>query len=365
MSHRRKCPRCHRHELDPTRYGSVEIDACVYCGGLWFDQGELEQAVGEAIGSSASLIDDLAEVALRKDAEGLACPACAGQLVCYEFPNLGDVDLDVCESCQGVWVDQGELQQVQRGRAQELIDGSITWRSWLFQFLLSLPVEYNLRPRRFPLVTVSLVAINVLLTAVLLLGGGLEPAVMSWGLIPGQLLAGRGLATLLTHAFLHGGLIHLAFNMYFLYILGDNVEDVLGRGGYLLFYLLVAVAGAVTHVAIHPGDATPMVGASGAVSAVMAAYMVFFRHARLTMMFFFIQFKLPTAAYVLFWAAINVFGVLTQRGNIAWGAHLGGFACGLTIALLLDRRIVAKNPILKLLRAKKPADEFRRPISEG
>ena len=365
MSHPRKCPRCHRHELDQTRYGGVEIDACVYCGGLWFDQGELEQAVGEAIGTSANLTDDLAEVALRKDSTGLDCPACAGQLICYEFPNLGDVELDVCESCQGVWLDQGELQHVQRGRAQELIDGSITWRSWLFQFLLSLPVEFNLRPRRFPLVTASLVVINVVLAVVLLLGGGLEPAVMSWGLIPEQLAAGKGLVTLLTHAFLHGGLIHLAFNMYFLYILGDNVEDVLGRGGYVLFYLLVAVAGAMTHLAIHPGDTTPMVGASGAVSGVMAAYMVFFRHARLTMMFFFIQFKLPTAAYVLVWAAINVLGVLTQRGNIAWGAHLGGFACGLIIALLLDRRIVTQNPILKLLRAKKPADELRRPISES
>ena len=231
MSHQRNCPRCHRSELDPTRNGSVEIDACVHCGGRPGSRsGRLEQAVGEAIGTSASLSDDLAVVASRKDATGLACPACAGQLICYEFPNLGDVELDVCESCQGVLARSGRIA----ARSAWARSGTHPWQHHLAFVVVSVPA---LPTRRVQLASAAFSPGHRVV------GGDQRAADRGaaawrrarawrscrWGLIPGQLLAGKGVATLLTHAFLHGSLLHLAFNMYFLYILGDNVEDVLGR----------------------------------------------------------------------------------------------------------------------------------------
>jgi membrane associated rhomboid family serine protease len=369
MKRRVYCPHCRHHLLSPLREGSVELDACMRCGGLWFDRGELTQVIDASVGKAVQLREALAGLDSRGEVTTMACPSCyrhedpavrqgSNYLVAYRFEELGNVEIDVCETCQGLWLEKGELAQVQTARAHEIIGQDTSWKSWLFQFFLTLPVEFNLKPRRFPLVTVTLVALNTALLLLMMASGtsGANAIATQWGLIPEQAFSGHWLLTTLTYGFLHGGLLHLLLNMYFLYILGDNVEDLLGRPGFIAFYMTALVFAGLAHTLISSGSSTPMVGASGAISGVMAAYTVFFRHARLTFMILFWQFKLKATSYFIIWAAFNVFGLLMGQGNIAWDAHLGGFACGLVIALLLDKRIVGSHPYLPLLRQGASSD---------
>ncbi len=334
--------------MSPVRVGSVEVDACSRCGGLWFDQGELAQVVKESVGS----LPEGAPFGQQRPDGGLACPACSEPLGTYLFVETERqaFDVDLCQVCGGVWLDQGELERVQQSRAREIVEANPGWRGWLFQFLLQLPVELNLPPLRFPLVSVALLLTNALVMALLFAVTSPLALVQSFALYADRVGTGQWFLSLLTHQFLHGGLLHIALNMYFLYKLGDNVEDALGRGGYLLFYLIAGTAGGVAQTLMFPGDPTPVVGASGAISGVMAAYAVFYRKARLTWMLIVFQFRLPAPWWVLIWFALNLLGYLAGNKGIAWGAHLGGFAAGLVLALLLDSVVLRHNPRVRLLR---------------
>lgn len=346
MLKRGYCPHCRRHLLSPVAEGSTELDACVHCGGLWFDHGELARVIDTSVGEPVRPAD----LGQPGASTSMRCPACEDFLVAYTFAELGGVELDVCEHCEGVWLERGELPRLQVARAHEILDKERTWRNWLFQFVSHLPVEFNVRPRRFPLVSAGIIAINVALTLFLLANGELASVVTRWGLVPREAFSQHWLITTISYSFLHGGVLHLLFNMYFLYILGDNVEDVLGRFGFSAFYLLLAALAGVTHTLLAPGDPTPMVGASGAISGVLGAYAVFFRHARLTFMLLFWQFKLRAPIYIAIWASMNVAGLLLGTSHIAWDAHLGGFAAGLLAAFALDRTVVSAHPFLPLLR---------------
>ncbi|HLC05391.1 MAG TPA: rhomboid family intramembrane serine protease, partial [Anaerolineales bacterium] len=152
--------------------------------------------------------------------------------------------------------------------------------------------------------------------------------------------------TILTSMFVHGGLFHLAGNMLYLWIFGDNVEDRLGRVRYLLFYLLSGVGAAAAQILSDPHSKIPMVGASGAISGVLGAYLLLYPHARVvTLVFFgwFVRVIEIRALIVLgFWIVVQlVSGLLTwgaQVGGVAWFAHVGGFVAGLVMVIPLRRR---------------------------
>jgi len=146
--------------------------------------------------------------------------------------------------------------------------------------------------------------------------------------------------TLITGLFLHGGWVHLIVNMLFLWVFGNSVEARFGHLRYTLFFLGCGVAASLTEAASHPASNIPVVGASGAVSAVMAAYLVFFPTARIkTLVFWFVFFqvvRIPVVVFLGAWVAVQLLAGLSSRGGaggVAWFAHLGGFAVGLAIAL--------------------------------
>lgn len=146
--------------------------------------------------------------------------------------------------------------------------------------------------------------------------------------------------TLITGLFLHGGWVHLIVNMLFLWVFGNSVEARFGHLHYTLFFLGCGVAASLTEAASHPASNIPVVGASGAVSAVMAAYLVFFPTARIkTLVFWFVFFqvvRIPVVVFLGAWVAVQLLAGLSSRGGaggVAWFAHLGGFAVGLAIAL--------------------------------
>jgi membrane associated rhomboid family serine protease len=224
-----------------------------------------------------------------------------------------------------------------------------------------IPLKDDLPTRRPPLVTVGLIAFNVLAFAYQLSLEGASPGgaraaqafVLEFGLIPCRLtgmcqVAGNlpsPLFTVFSSMFLHGGLFHIAGNMLYLWIFGNNVEDTLGHGRFLVFYLLCGVAAALTQTAVGPDSTVPVIGASGAVSGVLGAYLLLFPQAYvLTLVifgFFWRLVRIPAMVVLGFWIVIQVLnglGTLGRSGGVAWFAHIGGFAAGMGLLFVFRPR---------------------------
>lgn len=216
-----------------------------------------------------------------------------------------------------------------------------------------IPLQDTVRSRSLPMVTWGLIAANVLVFLLMIsAGSGAERIALRFGVVPARLLAGDhplGWMTLVTSMFLHGGWAHLFSNVLALYIFGDNVEDRLGSGRYLFLYLASGLAAGGVHILFNPTSTIPAIGASGAISGVLAAYLLFFPTARvitLVPLFFWPWFvEVPAVIYLGFWFLSQLLnGVLSivvgaqALGGVAWWAHVGGFVAGLVLAPVLQRR---------------------------
>jgi len=153
-------------------------------------------------------------------------------------------------------------------------------------------------------------------------------------------------ASLITSMFLHGGILHLLGNMLFLWVFGSSVEDRLGHLFYLFFYLLCGIGAGLTHVLVNWGSPVPSIGASGAISGVMGAYIVLFPFSRILtfvpLLFFFFTVRIPALVILGYWFAIQFLSGLSSlgeadQGGVAWWAHVGGFVMGAILIVLLPR----------------------------
>jgi len=223
---------------------------------------------------------------------------------------------------------------------------------------------------RIPVVTYAIVALNV--AAWLLVEGAgstlpLAQSICSLGLIPGELTgrvvagtavplgpnlwcpvgAGRAYSHIVTSMFLHGSWMHIIGNMWFFWIFGNNVEDSMGRWRFAAFYLMCGTAAALAQVAMDPASPIPVVGASGAISGVMGAYLVLYPRVRVYTLvflgFFLTTLALPAWVMLCYWIVLQLLGALPQvagahgNGGVAFWAHIGGFATGAaTIKLFAD-----------------------------
>ncbi len=206
------------------------------------------------------------------------------------------------------------------------------------------PIRDHNPSGRTPYVTYALILLNVGIFASywLTLPGEQQLAMffIDWGLVPRRVMAGNGLETLVTSMFLHGGFMHLAGNMLFLYIFGDNLEDILGHTRYLGFYLLSGLAAAALQVASGPYSPVPMVGASGAIAGVMGGYLLLFPRAKVDVLIiiviFFRIFPVPAWIMLGIWFAMqlfNGFSIPGDEGGVAYWAHAGGFIAGVLLML--------------------------------
>jgi membrane associated rhomboid family serine protease len=225
-----------------------------------------------------------------------------------------------------------------------------------------IPIRDDNPAHRPPLVTVAFIAVCV---AVFLWQLSLDPraqeaAVYSWGMIPAVLLGEARLPaelarvppamTLVTSMFLHGSWGHLLGNMLYLWIFGNNIEDRLGHGRFVLFYLACGLAAAAAQILPDPGSRIPMIGASGAISGVLGAYMLLYPHARILVLiplgFMFLHHV--RAVWLLgVWFALQIISALAAppgAGGVAWWAHIGGFVAGLVLALPLRRAVRRRGP---------------------
>jgi len=200
-----------------------------------------------------------------------------------------------------------------------------------------------------PIMTTAIVALNVLVFAYQLTLDEMtsNDFVYAFGLVPDRFHLSNW-PVLITSMFMHGGWLHLIGNMLFLWVLGDNIEDILGHGRFLLFYLACGVAAGLLQYAVNPDSRVPMIGASGAIAGVMGAYLIKFPHARIETVFWFVVIfyaEIPAWLMLVYWFALqflNGFGSVVQahanRGGTAWFAHIGGFLAGMFLISVMRQR---------------------------
>lgn len=223
-----------------------------------------------------------------------------------------------------------------------------------------IPLHDDNPTRSTPIVTYLLVAVNVVVFLLQVLLG--DAFTYQFALFPGVVAQGQRVVadgvplpmlqpawlTIFTSQFLHGGWLHLIGNMWYLWIFGNNVEDVLGKGRFLLFYLFGGAVAAIAHIASGPGSLIPTVGASGAIAAVLGGYLFLFPRARVTTLIPIIIIlqlvELPASVVLGFWFLLQLFnglmglGMMEDRGGVAFMAHIGGFAAGYVVMRLLGNR---------------------------
>lgn len=216
-----------------------------------------------------------------------------------------------------------------------------------------IPISDDNPVRLTPVVTWTIIGLCVLAFVwELSLGSYMEPAILALGFSPAALtsdLAGAASeapipawATIFVSMFLHGGFLHIAGNMLYLWIFGNNVEDAMGHVRFTLFYFICGAAAALTMAAVDPASQVPMVGASGAISGILAAYVLLYPRARVTVIvplgIIFYPFKISAIWVVGFWFAMQILSALLSTAGqpgIAWWAHVGGFVTGIALTPLL------------------------------
>jgi len=221
------------------------------------------------------------------------------------------------------------------------------------------PVRDTIPSRTYPVMTLTIILANVavFLFELGLSEGQLKNLFFLFGFIPATysnatwaavMLSPSGYWPFLTSMFLHGGWLHIIFNMWSLWIFGDNVEDRMGHVGFLVFYLLCGLAAGILHLLTNLNSMLPTVGASGAIAGVMGAYLLLYPYARIITMipvFFYPVFiEVPAVIFIGLWLYSQLFSgvaslsVTTQVGGIAWWAHVGGFMAGAVLTHFFVKR---------------------------
>jgi membrane associated rhomboid family serine protease len=211
-----------------------------------------------------------------------------------------------------------------------------------------IPIRDENPKKTFPFVTILIIAANIY---IYIYQYWLHPElsqrfVLVYGAIPKNIVYLSSLETIVTSMFLHGGLLHLAGNMLYLWIFGDNIEDICGHFKYLLFYLVCGFVAFLSHFITSPFSEIPMIGASGAISGVLGAYLLKFPKARvhvLIPLFIWIWriFRIPAVVVLGFWFLIQIwngFMLIGTGGGVAWFAHIGGFVAGLLLIKIFERK---------------------------
>lgn len=208
--------------------------------------------------------------------------------------------------------------------------------------------DVSRRPARVPVVTAGIIVVNVVVFVLELMRG--DAFVTQWAAVPSQIVSGHNWITILTAMFMHGSWSHIIGNMIFLWAFAPEIEDVMGRGRYLVFYLIGGLVAMLAQIAVDPRSTVPNLGASGAIAAVMGAFLVTYPRDQIrTLLFVFVFARIrfiPSALLIGFWFLTQLFHAgrvaQVQTSGVAYLAHIGGFIFGAATARLFEgqRRIV-------------------------
>jgi membrane associated rhomboid family serine protease/Zn-finger nucleic acid-binding protein len=346
----RSCPRC-TFPLDEFTHEGVELDHCRRCGGTFLDPGEASFILGSAA-EPQSWRDDWN--ANSGGQSSLRCPDGHMRLEIHRVKyGANEVEVDICPKCHGLWLDKQEgtklynIVAASRHAAQqkELGVDRPGVGSYIFQILTGFPMEVWNPVKHKPVVTYTIfgLLIAAYIFELMLMGVMGEGVFRLLALVPANPMPW----SFLTYGLLHGSIMHIVGNLYFLWVFGDNVEDALGPKRFIILYLAANVAGGVLHFLANLGSEIPMLGASGAVSGLMGAYLVLFPRVKMWIMFIVIRLRVGIVWYLGFWLGYQVLMAAAGVQSVAWFAHLGGFAAGAGLAFLYRNslRINVKRPV--------------------
>ncbi|MBN2020361.1 MAG: rhomboid family intramembrane serine protease [Sedimentisphaerales bacterium] len=367
-----KCPVC-SNNLRVICRGSTAVNTCVNCGGIWFDRDELLPFVKDLSDKHPFSpeeptffrprdVNDLS----RLDEERRICPRCQCTMKKVDYCADSNIFIDRCPNCRGVWTDYGEARRIARYLksnpaavtfAEDVVskDRKLTaWeditdtcrvlrtKGYHFMYLptIVLPLSDETPVERPPIVTLSLIGVCVFVfLAQVLFTSSSQFIFHTFGLVPTHFW-GIGLVTSL---FLHSDILHLLGNMYFLWIFGDNVESRFTLPGYLGFYFACGLAAVGLHAVFNIGSTIPTIGASGAISGIMGAYLVFYPSAVIKTFFLYRIIRVPAVLYLISWFVLQLayaFAFGMDKPNftgVAWFAHVGGFTFGAVFAYIKKR----------------------------
>jgi len=369
------CPSC-SHKLKRIKAKSEILDICPRCKGIWFDSGELVDFVRD-LAKSENILPEKTRLFERRQIHvsdeiaenNKSCPRCNVVMQTFNYCYDSNVFLEKCPDCNGIWADAKDVLKIARylkadsttakigkdlvrqteklERIKEIgrLGKELTSRAGIGMFFMPrfiLPLSDDEERVRFPIITVTI----ILLCVFAFLGEvfwirDANKFFRSFGFIAGDFFS----MGLITSMFLHGGIMHLIGNMYFLWLFGDNVEDRFGRVWYPVFYLCCGIAASILHSIFNQNSAVPAIGASGAISGVMGAYMLFYPYAKIRVLFITRVVGVPALIFLGGWFLLQLaFGLIykiTDYSNIAWFAHIGGFIFGVVAACLknsMDKR---------------------------
>jgi membrane associated rhomboid family serine protease len=221
-----------------------------------------------------------------------------------------------------------------------------------------IPIRDTQKTAVFPIVTILIIALNSIIFVSMYLSArsSINPSLtlagyfQKYGLVPYQVTTGKLIynsirpvwLTFFSSIFMHGGWIHIIGNMLFFWIFGNNIEDYLGKIGFIFFYIWGGIIASLTQIAIDPGSTVPIIGASGAIAAVMGAYIYLYPRARIRtiiFLFYFITFvEIPAVIFLLLWFVMQLIGgfqAFSSATSVAFWAHIGGFAFGFLTAVII------------------------------
>lgn len=206
----------------------------------------------------------------------------------------------------------------------------------------------------FPMFSYAFILLNVAVFVyelTLMQNGNIDAFFMTYGSIPAETIRGERLFTLLTSMFVHGGWLHFVGNMLFLWVFADNIEAVIGNFRFLLFYLIGGLAAHFAHIYFNLDSSVPTIGASGAISAVMGAYLVMFPTSRIKMLFLVFVFRIPAVLFLGFWIfqqynqGVASLSIVEESAGVAWWAHIGGFVFGVLAGIYYRMQGLTKNKL--------------------
>lgn len=357
-----RCPVCSA-DLVLSRYHELVLPRCAPCAGTWFGAGMLKACVDAMI--KAGGVPDAgyggrAPVAVARLAEpAYPCPRCVQPMQKLNYGYDSNVIVDHCAACDGVWADDKELLAVavytkgnphlnalgeafleESGRLRDTDDKAGFVARMFNPFAWALPYRTSVPVVLAPAVMSALMALNILVFF-------LEPSprAPSWagvlrlfGVVPALVSSGHNYHSFLTSMFLHLGFLHLAGNMYFLWLFGRNVESALGHADFLILYLVSGLTAGVLQTLLDPGSIVPMAGASGAIAGVLGCYLRLYPKSRIDVWMGRGNTRTYSAKFYLgAWFAMQLFSLTKNAAfgassGVAFAAHIGGFAAGYLLA---------------------------------
>ncbi|MBU4488270.1 MAG: rhomboid family intramembrane serine protease [Candidatus Omnitrophica bacterium] len=354
----------------------VDVHLCEKCHGIWFDKDSFH-AVLKFLEEDPTVLHDTYNPFTKKicviDPKLYVrrnCPRCRKAMEQFNYAYDSNIFLDKCASCGGIWTDKGEILKAARHNkgypkleaiGNEMIksaknDETLKELSQLADDLSSsgtlailmpkiiLPLSDDTPRQRFPVVTLSIILLNIVafIGEITAIGRGVDLTPLT--VVPSAIAQGRNLYSLITAMFMHAGFLHLFFNMFFFWIFGDNVEDYLGHIRYLFLYLVFGICGGLlfTLTSLNtPLAAVSCVGASGAISGIVAAYFLIYPHAHVNILFFTKIIRAPAFLYIGWYIIMQIIFVgsklATGYETVGYSAHLGGIISALIIVYLIKR----------------------------